>query len=758
MFRYLKQVLLLILIPSFLISCVEEPANAPGTKEGVREGSEDFSGNDQLKDLKDSLTSNQPLVKPGSSTGIGSDEFNAKKEANASAPILYGVGAGNITMNTTLAESRKILTPPRVGPNGRGQALYDEALFVQWLSDGDRTPYMIVPTGDYDGGMQAGSFGELNFQSKFLNYEEDGQEGAVRLTRELFVELEQFEDKSYNCLATARCQLIYGGPNDTFFVIVLPGAVFLMSRVDFQIAEIRIIRDIDPFVLNNDLDMMSGSIIVPNDEPVIDFGSSFESIDKRFKAAQVDSEPYIFVNTRNTFYSWNGVALGFFRTNFSIDVKAAEPTDQVFATRVEPEFSSRLTINGQPVLMIKKGDDLAFALETQAEAGNPDVLTLSEEDSIHRLKMNTGIPKRLSMTFAKTFANFLSKNLEATYDKVRYRVTGFQNDQVRDKRISVGIEAWHSESLQGVVLFFQVNEEQERLSYLGVEAMDPLLDPFSKLVMPASEQIVSLGMVEAPVINKDTNQPVMIEVPNPNYEKEKQELISLGLSAAIAGATPQKTIRVQKMETRKADEFTGLSGFQLNDLIQLEDIDALGRNEATATVILPKELKDLGEIKGRVQYTDRGNYMVPDQNGDEREVPQDQGFVFAPGATLGVKVVASNDDQSMQMARVVSITSSSMHSSIQDVCGLGDAAKFEITMTTEEAEATLNNAIDFKKTQDANFECNHFKVYDSGSLGQLRNIYFPDQNIKFYFGGKSLESVSIYLPLSKVKPFQGGQQ
>ncbi len=716
MSNYLKQCLLLILIPSFLISCTEEPANAPGTDSRPPETTVDLNGDIQFKNFKDMVaTSPDVFSYPGEIDGVGSEEQEALKLENIRKPIVYGIGAGGITMDTTYEESKTLLTPPFRGPFENGATLYNEQLYVVWKQEGDRKPQIIIPIKGYLGKMDGGKFGNLDFTTKFLKYKPDGQEGAVRLIQELYLELEQVEDESYNCLATGRCRLIYGDVNQPNFVMVLPGAVLLMAKEEFQIAEVRIVRDIDPGMLANNLDLLSGDVLIPEQAP-FQLGQTHQEIFDRINASPVKSSPEVYVQTDSLVYAWNGVYLIFHRSNYDVDVTEAEPSDQNYAVQVTPEYPAYLTLDGKRILMLQDQDNISFALETMPDPQTAamDVVNISATEVESKMTMNTIVRKQDSMMFARAFADFLAQQLSGRYDQVRYRMWGFQNDAKVNKEISVSLSAYNSEDLKGVSIGFEINEEQQKMNFMTVGLMDPEYGAFSKIVLPTSTEDVVRKSVEQPIINDITGDVVMDLVLNQ-----------------------------PKTEVRKSNVFTELAGFKLNDLVKLEEIDALGRGEATVTYMSADP--SLGEIKERAGYSDEAIFNFPQFN---RPTPRQQGFISVYGASLGLKVIGADD--TAQYARVVSISSGSMYGTIQDVCGMGSESNIKISMKDNEVMQALEEAVASKQAEDPDFQCEYFMVRDNGSLGIVKEIYFPTERMKFVFSGRALSAVTVYMPLSEV--------
>ena len=596
MSNYLKQLILLIVIPSFLISCTEEPANDPGTDASPPDSVVSIKGAKEptVQDIEKNLFTNPALnfekvllenpevfSPPGEVDGVGSAEQQVLQQKNLNKPIQYGVGAAGITMDTTFAEAKNLLTIPIYGPDEDGQAYYREELVVIWKDDGDRKPQMIIPVGGYLGTMSAGKFGELSYQTKFLDYKNDGIQGAARLTLELYLELEEVVDQSYNCLASGRCRLIYGDENQKNFVMVFPGAVFLMAKEEFQLAEIRLIRDVDPGVLANDLDLKSGEIFPP-EMASFQLGETKKEIFDRINETAVKAFPEVFVSTDSFTYAWNGVYFLFHRSNYDNNVTEAEDEDLHFATQMTPLYPGYLLVDGKRVIMTQTEDDIRFDLEVMPapESQASDVVIVDEFTVETKLTMNTKVRKQDSILFTERFADFLASQMTGEFSNVRYRTWGIQNPTKNNREISVTIEAYQDGSLKGQFIGFQVSEEQEKMDYVITGLMDPEIAPFSKVTLPASEGDVERLVVEKPVVNLITGDPV------------------------IDSITQQP-----KTEMRQDDVYTKLAGIKLNDLIKLEEIDALGRGEATVTYMGGDS--SLGEVKERAGYAEEGTYSIP---------------------------------------------------------------------------------------------------------------------------------------------------
>lgn len=677
---FLKSIFIGMTTVSFLLggACTEAPKNDGNAKAfpviPPIGNVEDVAGKKLFEQLK---VSPDVFSNPGEVTGVGSVEDEALKQANLRKPIDYGIGAGGITMDTTFAESKKLLTPPFRGPFANGMALYNEQILVIWKDEGERKPQLIIPMGKYLGKMAAGKFGKLDFQTKFTSYKGDKPEqGAARLARELFIELEQIEDTSYDCLATNRCTLIYGAENQANMVMVFPGAVLLLAKEEFQLAEIRIIRDVDPGILANNLDILSGDVLVPHEAP-FQLGQAHKEIFDRVNSGPVETNPEVYVRTNFIGYSWNGFWYSFHRTNYDLAVTQAEDTDRVKNVEINSEFPALLTVGGVPVLMDIIDGDLNISLMTGLEPEPPfqSMLTMSRP-----------IPQGNSLEFMTEFGDFLKTELAKKYDVITVRTQGWQNPVKIHKELTTVIQAYKSSDLKGVRITFQLNEEQGKLSFFNVSLLDNSINAFNKLILPNTLSDLS----------------------------------------------------------RTEGFFTELSGIRLNDGIALSEIDALGRLEATAEFVRPSV--DAGIIE-RTTYIEQSVFDVPVDN---RPKPRVQSFlaVASTGTILGLQTIASGEGKAF--ARVVSISSDNIYGSIKDVCSFGPNFSIKIGMTDDDVLKRILIAVEEQKAINPKYKCDHLKVRDDGSLGLVKEIYFPNERLVLNFSNRSLASISIYLPLNEV--------
>lgn len=170
-----------------------------------------------------------------------------KAETNMKRPILYGYGAGGMTLGNTYEQSKILLTEPSKGPYENGVALYDEKIVVLWENDSpnnDSLPKMIFVVKDYLGTLDAGEkIGKIKpgDRIKGFYFKDNPLKAAQDITNELYNVLEKTGENKVDCLETMDCRLIFGSELQRNFVIVLPKMVALIDREDFSLRELRLI-------------------------------------------------------------------------------------------------------------------------------------------------------------------------------------------------------------------------------------------------------------------------------------------------------------------------------------------------------------------------------------------------------------------------------------------------------------------------------------------------------------------------------------
>ena len=510
--KYLfKPLWLTLLFTSFIVACTESADNPPGSKDGPNKGEVRPIGELTLKDGKfivdGNLLDDNFFTPPGELTGFGSAEVAKLQDENLHKPIIYGVGGGGITINNTLKESETLLTPPDFGPISDGRTWYNEQVMVQWKLDGDpRRPRFIAFLNGYKGTLNAGSFGEIGMSTKWLSYKGgDPEAGAKRLIVELHRELEQVPDPTYNCLESTkykRCTLDF--ENKDFFFMIFPGIQIAVAKAEFQIGFMLVPRNTEPGLLANRFDILSGSIMVP-DQDAVKLGNTKKEIFDRLVAELGKTDPEVFIGTAGFGYLWEGIYLDFHRTNYVNTQKEAEDSNVSTFVQILSTFPDYATIEGKRILVTQKPGEVSFALEEKLDplTHSLDAVQKSADEVEYKLKMTTPIWAENSIEFTDKFAAFIAEHLKKSYDVVEYRSFGYQNEEKVNKFISTSIRAYNKSDYNGISVGFSVNERQNRLGGIFVGLLDTEFTPFNAIINPASQEDVV--RVEGPVEVIDGN-------------------------------------------------------------------------------------------------------------------------------------------------------------------------------------------------------------------------------------------------------------
>jgi len=271
--------------------------------------------------------------------------------------------------------------------------------------------------------------------------------------------------------------------------------------------------------------------------------------------------------------------------------------------------------------------------------------------------MNLYIPKGRSEAFVKGLVQFLETQLEAKaeYDQVFSEIFGTQNPFIVNREIKGSILAFDSKSLEGVHILFEVSEEQEGLSFFQITKIDEKIRPFLAHSLPSYNKPVKKGFVEVPIIHPDTNK------------------------AIIDPAT-----KLPKVALQLADSYKSLAGFNLGDIIQLTEIDATGKKEASARLWDIQTQQPMFAHSERLAFEEDGSFYTPNEQESTRIEPKDMSFVETSSGKLGLRQFHTLNDGS-KLYKVNSIESGSFDGPITDLCGL-DSGSLQIKIGMKDTD------------------------------------------------------------------------
>jgi len=630
------------------------------------------------------------------SQGEGSMAADQKAKNNSKQPILYETGAAGISFKTTLTEAESILSKPRSGPDINGQAYYEgEGMLITWRLDEPRTPVWILLLQSYLGKMPMPAPLEAvglnhDFSKQFTV---NSQKGAEDLARTYYRAIENTAE-NYDCIGTKKCFVEWGTAEQKDFIFNIPGRLlWLISKDRFVLYRMMLFKEIPQGPLANNVDLLNGRFLVPDEAP-ISFGDTFENIEARL---QIETDTNVGTDTFGREY--DGIYLGYQRTNFDRKATKPQPTDKLKLLQVWNNYQNWITLNGLPIVVketagavdVYPANDTAFA-----ESETPQAREIA-------LKINLGLQRKNVRPFAEKLTEVLKTEVQKAFptQMVASRFSGAH--QIKTIKDYLGyVAAFDTAKNEGIYIQFSVNEEQGNLGSVFVmrlggefNAFDPML--IEPMVKPIEKQVgLTVVMSEVtgePMLNPD-GSPMMANGKLPTYDQ--------------------------------------LSGFKIGDEIRLKDWD-LGRGEATGYFTANGT-----EISTRVSYTERG---VQDQAfNTEKDEPVNLSFVGVGslGVTLGLKFIGETDG--VRTLKVASISSNLNVTEIRDLCG---EANLKPTFGMSDAA--------FLKLLQSYPNCQVFPKYDKTSNGRLTSVYFPNDRIRVSFGDEELTSATVYAPLKEVK-------
>lgn len=419
---------------------------------------------------------------------IGGSEFDAKVKANSSLPVLYDIGAGGVDYATTLEMAETSLSTPRSPPDVNGDALYDEGLYIRWRLDAPRTPVFIMVLTSYLGKLQLPSpMAPIGINHDFSNqYPANSKSAAEQMAQDYYRIFEK-APATYNCLTTGKCSLTWGTDEQKDFILSLPGIVLLVSKDRMVLYRMMIIPTVQLGILDNNIDVLKSEILVPNEAP-ISLGSEYADIEARWAAGiSSNKKPNTSVGTNNFGRNYTGGYMSYEKTKFDRKAVEALPDSKLKAFQVWGEFSSLLTVGGNPIMVKEVGNQVDVRVGTAAD--------LAPASSIAPV-ISTEIPLQINMGIdrqnVKQFAEKLQALLFAEFQKAYPAADGFEvnthfaggNQQKQIKEYTVFFTIFNAAKNDGLFVQFSFEEERGNVSSYYATKLGGEFSPLDSLVLP----------------------------------------------------------------------------------------------------------------------------------------------------------------------------------------------------------------------------------------------------------------------------------
>lgn len=709
----------ILTIFAFVASCSNAPDQPGGFDRGPTNTKLDPQGDTIKNNVKVISDIKAEEIPGGYIAEAGSPEFDAIVKKNSEQPIVYGIGAAGITLNTTFEDSKQTLARPAYGPDNAGQAQYSEEVIIQWRTQGVRTPYFILTLPGYKGKIQiikesGGVTQPIGMTDEFTSYMgSNPRAGADRLAIDMY---KAMTGSDSNCIEDNVCTVDWGEEFRNFYLITFPGLIVRLSKDRFSMFISLVQKTIPQGPLANDFDLFDANFLVDGEAP-ISLGDTFENVDGRLLAADASLEDIeIAVNTNFFGRGYSGIYLLYQKTDFSRESLKPQPSDLLLGVQLYDQYRQNFLVNKKPVFIVETPDSVYLTDTPSTDLVGARVKPL-------QTKINL-LPSNIK-SFTVQLVDYLKKAAEQKFPVATGSVSGVH--QIKTiKEYSGQVVGYDPATKKGVYISFSTSEETGNLNSFVVLLIDERIQAYDQLVVPMADENSPLkkAVVEVPMVDN-------------------------------AGVPTGGTIQ------RKLPAYTELSGVRLNDLVVISDKDVLARQEATLSFVSPAldfAVNSATDFNGvlnkqeRAYYNDIGEIYLPGENNNL--VPRNQQFtsVSSFGITLGLTPVGEQDG--VTYARVSSVTSSFLNGEIQDLCGL----QFFKPKFHMKDSVFLEELRKFIKSE--NKSCNHFFTYDDTSNKVIASVYFPDDHIRLSFGDRELLQAMIYLPESEVLPLnsEGGAQ
>lgn len=639
----------------------------------------------------------------------GEDVIDAKKAINSRQPIIYGNSVAGITLRTTLQEAELILTPPPFGVSSNFTALYEEGIYIQWRKDEPQIPDYILVLDGYLGEMQVPLPGKpIKMKHDFSKqYGKGTKQGAESLARDYFRYFEQ-KESDYDCIAEATCRVIWDDANQKDFFFEIPGRlIWMISKDRFVLFRMLLSKANLPGVLASNIDLLEGEFLVSETQKV-SLGATYESVEKLqqeySEAAKVKVEPDPKVYVDKLTREYDGVNLGYMRTNFERKSETPQATDPLQYILAYGSFTNAFLINGKVIFVTETATDVQLTLEDSKSMES----TVTDVSIKSPLVLQMGLKRENVKMFVDKLTDLLKVELQNKYPqgKVAARIAGLYKRETY-KDYTVTLYGFDTTQNEGLYLQFTVGEEQGNIYGIYVSKIGGIYNSLDAVMVKAADASVekTLGMVP----KKDFKGDVV--------KDEAGEIVQ------VPG---------------QLSTFTQLAGLKIGETVKIKNWD-LGRSEAN--LLYTDGLGKQHDL--RVPYYDRdaGFYTF------DLEVPsyQNQATVLAGtlGAEVGLKLISTASEEAQtqeRVYRILNIKSSYLFGSVKGLCG---STSMQVSLGM--------SADDFKKMIQQTPGCESYEYYREDGTKALLYVYFPSERIRFDFDEDALDSVTIYAREDEVK-------
>ena len=361
---------------------------------------------------------------------------------NSLLEIFYKDGAGGIDFQTTLNESRSILTRPvnEEANHSRVMTYHKSGMLIIWRNQEPRIPTAIVLDNNYfgklNGGEKIGYFGIGSDLSQFFN---DESTNGEQFTIDLYNALEM-KDSKFNCLEQNKCLVSDKHPQH-ILINIGRHLTILLSKDRKVIYEMRLHNKL---LLEEEpsFDFLTGAMEFDNGKNIIP-GHSWSYIKN-----EVDSEGFTNVLRNSVVKDFGILSLTFTKSLHDRSYSRIFPEERLKGVLVRMGYAKPILMNGK-YLNLK-----TMSFETKASADS--------------LSMNSLISKETAFIDIKKIGQLLKQEIQNKFKEylVNVEVLGKQNNHYMGE-YDLNIFVTHKNKGTGFVYSLSYSKFTEKLKYIS---------------------------------------------------------------------------------------------------------------------------------------------------------------------------------------------------------------------------------------------------------------------------------------------------
>lgn len=634
---------------------------------------------------------------------LSEEENRARVSANTKQPIVFGVGAAGITLQTPMAKAHSILSEPQAGEDDDGFIGYQEGIGVIWKRDKPRVPDQITINGSYMGQFvqlskafpnKGGVTVKTQFEEEFAV---DGGKGYDLLKKIVRAVLNK--DEKFDCINEGICSIEARG---SIIRMTFPSGLIAFSADRKSLYGAALVPTFNMGRLDNSVDVILGQVVDKASNTTIRVGEAWSVVREQITT----DTPNTIVGSNQFIKDYTDMAASVTRSKYDRSYVLPADNEILKGFIALRSYSHPIKFRNQFIKVEKSnnGLDLNFIDESK----------VTSKQGLLRLGMS-------NLSGRSTAIPFLDKLNEKILEKMQEEYGAIAVSEEQQLISSVYKPVNSNLDLTATSAFAARNN-----STIIAQRMTGLQRSVSKGLIETSTFVYDLkrrtGMASGYAFDMGKSSFARFTV--------TKLMLPSDYSVALSAAYPVSAKQHQ------------LLGIQLGkSIVELSDVD-LGRKEAQVKVVLADG----------TTLNDHANVLKPSVElaltyADANEVSKEEVVNTATvdiSSFPDVRLYLSNTSAN---PKLIAVETSQFMAGITDICGL---KKFQPRRTQsaksfmQEYTNAVKEAKKLAEKEKKSFECLIGSEKDKDGTGEIKTITFIRDQVKFKFTNNELSSVIFY--------------